>query len=439
MDTIITIIKTAITDNDFFSGGFILMGLGAISATIWRVFPKIYNVFKRRYTITIEIRDSEILSILNRWIALQQYGQICKVLSVGISRNESDSVPAVKSSQAVPIFSPGRGSHFFKYKNTWVWLSKETEDSNFGDGISLKKEYIALKSFGRNSEKLKALIKEAFDFVYKEDNTTIDLRCNSAWDWGTSTKIMKRPISSLVFNNHEGDSLVKDIKWFYNNRDWYVRMGIPYRRGYMLYGPPGTGKTSLATSLASEMNLNIYLLNLSSKDFDDMKLSQLLTQILPNSILLIEDIDAYFHGRERKESLRNQITFSGILNALDGVSSDQGRVVIITTNCPDNLDEALIRPGRIDVKIELGRATKQQAKSLYLKFFPDNTTQAECIYNHYVDYSKSPAELQETLLSNYTDPNQALNNILGEGTLPSIGECDSIICPMQDLSYQKIL
>jgi chaperone BCS1 len=67
------------------------------------------------------------------------------------------------------------------------------------------------------------------------------------------------------------------------------------------------------------------------------------------------------------------VTFSGLLNALDGVRSQEGRILMMTTNHREKLDPALLRPGRADVHVELNYASVKQMKGLFKKFFPDST------------------------------------------------------------------
>jgi len=74
--------------------------------------------------------------------------------------------------------------------------------------------------------------------------------------------------------------------------------GVPYRRGYLLYGPPGTGKTSFTQAIAGELKLNICYLNLSGGHMDDDDLNRALNDAPSHSIILLEDIDGIFVGRE---------------------------------------------------------------------------------------------------------------------------------------------
>jgi len=187
----------------------------------------------------------------------------------------------------------------------------------------------------------------------------------------------KREIHSVVLAKGIAERIANDANDFLSNSKWYMDRGVPYRRGYLLYGPPGSGKTSFIQALAGRMDFNICVLNLSERGLTDDRLSHLLTVVPPRSIILLEDIDAAFGKRvvnpaEEKNQYEGSpvmITFSGLLNALDGVASSEERVVFMTTNHVDRLDPALIRPGRVDFRQYVGWATKDQILDMFLRFY----------------------------------------------------------------------
>lgn len=150
---------------------------------------------------------------------------------------------------------------------------------------------------------------------------------------------------------------------FKSSKSWYLKRGIPYKRGYLFYGNPGNGKTSLVRALACEYKKDIYVLNLHDLNSDG-ELTSLMTDLNKNSILLIEDIDGFVKKRKvkGKKKLSGGVSFSAILNSLDGVANISGLVTIISTNKKEDLDSALIRPGRIDKQYEFKNPTEFEIK-----------------------------------------------------------------------------
>ncbi|KAG8829740.1 hypothetical protein FRC17_006132 [Serendipita sp. 399] len=156
----------------------------------------------------------------------------------------------------------------------------------------------------------------------------------------------------------------------YMNFDWGW---IPFRRGYILHGPPGSGKTSFIQALAGSLGYDIYLINLSLRGLADDKLTLLLSQAPPRAIILIEDVDAAFNKRVQvtEDGYQSAVTFSGFINALDGVASSEERIIFMTTNHIERLDPALIRPGRVDFIQLIGDASSSQARRLFCQFYSE--------------------------------------------------------------------
>ncbi|KAJ6464867.1 P-loop containing nucleoside triphosphate hydrolase protein [Mycena sanguinolenta] len=210
--------------------------------------------------------------------------------------------------------------------------------------------------------------------------------------WASVKHKIRRPLSSIILPEGVVDALVNDAKEFLNTENWYNEAGIPHRRGYLLYGPPGTGKTSTIYALAGALNLEIYSLSLASNFVDDSYLQRAASAIPKHGLFLIEDIDCAFPSREDEEEqemdimatmqrniprghgvaqrTRSLVTLSGLLNVIDGIGSEEGKLFFATTNHIDRLDAALLRPGRIDHKVQYSLATAPQAHALFMRFFP---------------------------------------------------------------------
>ncbi|KIK01770.1 hypothetical protein K443DRAFT_132188 [Laccaria amethystina LaAM-08-1] len=269
--------------------------------------------------------------------------------------------------------------------------------------------------------------------------------------WNNVKRKIRRPLDSIILEEGVIDSIVGDAREFLDMEDWYIDAGIPHRRGYLLYGPPGTGKSSTIHALAGELGMEIYSLSLAAGFVDDSFLQRAASSIPKRAIFLIEDIDCAFPSREEGEHpmpllpaypgmmglgprlssrMRSAVTLSGLLNVIDGVGSEEGKLFFATTNYIDHLDPALLRPGRIDRKIQYKLATREQATALFLRFFPQSYITFEDSEASSVDekqfklgklaktfsqgvpeYEFSTAELQGYLLSCKKHPEQAAAGI----------------------------
>jgi len=188
-----------------------------------------------------------------------------------------------------------------------------------------------------------------------------------------------------------------------NAKSWYKSLGIPYRRGYLFYGPPGCGKSSFIKVLGGYFGLGICLANLNSRDISDDSLNILLNEAPGKSIIVIEDIDAAMGTREDGEITNGKhnpgLTLSGLLNTLDGIASQEGRLIFMTTNKRQLLDPALLRPGRIDHKAYFGLASQAQVAEMYQLFFPQVDSKLSKEFASKIPPNKySMAEVQKYLM-----------------------------------------
>eukprot|EP01036_Dinobryon_divergens_P044100 gene44100-58814_t len=106
----------------------------------------------------------------------------------------------------------------------------------------------------------------------------------------------------------------------------------------------------------------------------DDSLRSSIAEVAENAIIVIEDIDALFAKDRSKKVEKSPLTFSGLLNALDGVGASSGQLFILTTNLRGELDPALIRNGRVDLHIEFGYAETDQMREMWLSFYPDSSS-----------------------------------------------------------------
>lgn len=308
---------------------------------------------------------------------------------------------------------PGNGKHLIRYQGAWIQVER-TRDAKMMDlTTGAPWETVTLTTLSRDRAVFTELLKEAqrMALMNQEGKTVIYTSWGPEWrPFGQPRK--RRVLESVILDNGIAERVVEDVKEFVKNEKWYDDRGIPYRRGYLLYGPPGSGKTSFIQALAGELEYNICILNLSERGLTNDRLNHLLTNLPERSIILLEDIDAAFAKRDKtQEGFQSMVTFSGLLNALDGVASAEGRIVFMTTNHIDLLDPALIRPGRVDLREYVGDATPSQIRKMFMRFYEGQTAIADKFVKLLESHKVSTAALQGHFVHFKDRPEDACANV----------------------------
>lgn len=160
------------------------------------------------------------------------------------------------------------------------------------------------------------------------------------------------PKSKYYFSK-EGKYVLSQVESWLNSKEWYCQRQIRWYMGCLLYGKPGTGKSALVLEIARKLKLHVSIFDLLT--LDNNELNEKLHRIPFGSIILIEDIDAVFHGRNNlsKNHQFEGLSFDCLINKLSGVNAIKNCFLFITTNHIDKLDPALIREGRLDIKMEI--------------------------------------------------------------------------------------
>ncbi|KJZ70985.1 hypothetical protein HIM_09640 [Hirsutella minnesotensis 3608] len=306
--------------------------------------------------------------MLLAWISVHGLDGSARSLLARVGPRQGNQDDQFSDEKKALSFSPWNGSFLFWFRNSLLSYQTELKDAGFR-----KEEEISITCFGRSSKLLRQFLQECRDEYLSqiENKTTIFENRNDRWK-KIATKAI-RPLSTVIVNEEQKQHLVEDVKSFIasGTRRWFVERNIPYRRGYLLYGPPGTGKSSFSYSVAGELGIDIYIVSIP--DVNDQTLKDLFSELPQQCVVLLEDIDAAGIGRlsdsddadNELSRSRKGVTMSGLLNTLDGVASQEGRIVIMTTNHVDKLDEALIRPGRVDKKAEFQFADANMITQLF--------------------------------------------------------------------------
>lgn len=286
-----------------------------------------------------------------------------------------------------------------------VYNSKKDEDETYLCIVSFQELLVESTLLDIFNEMIDYQINIIIDPTEKEKCVDVFNYINNTW----KRTICESRSYNTIFLPHETKQLVtSEMNKFISFEKVYKATGIPYKKGFLFYGPPGTGKTSLVKAIAHTYNIPIFIFDINNGSVNDENIASIINGISGdgNRILLFEDItsafsnkhelkyqskdsdinntnskdtnkkytdsdsDVYSDSDTNKKKPKNSssnptstkfLTYSGLLNSLDGVTSGcNGTIFIMTTNHIEELGDALIRPGRIDFCLELSYCDKFQ-------------------------------------------------------------------------------
>ncbi len=198
------------------------------------------------------------------------------------------------------------------------------------------------------------------------------------FDFGKSKAKLAEDGGSKTFKDVAGlkeeKEEVQELIDFLKNPKKFTKMGARIPKGVLLVGPPGTGKTLLAKAVAGEAKVPFYYI--SGSDFVELfvgvgasRVRDMFKQAKQSApcLIFIDEIDAV--GRERGTGLggghdEREQTLNQLLSEMDGFGENEGIIIIAATNRPDVLDPALLRPGRFDRQVTVGKPDVKEREEI---------------------------------------------------------------------------
>ncbi|KAG2179371.1 hypothetical protein INT44_006217 [Umbelopsis vinacea] len=363
------------------TGAFLLICgslLGPSHAALSNLQSRIWNAVS--VSVTIEERD-EVYQAVEEFLAdiskHHEFNNLLATTVVGSNLQQRNLQSNGQTNSSVK-YTPGYGSHSIQFKGKKIRVRKDilepysqSNERSFPfprASHHTSNKTIELWTLSRSPTCLRELVDTAIKTFEKKHDGKIRIYqyISSHNRWSSTYYKEIRDLESVVLPVGLKEDLIADIKRFSASSKLYRRQNIPYRRTYLFEGPPGTGKSSLVQALVTYFRMHICTINLSDPSLTEANLNSMMNTIPQNSVILIEDVDAL---ASMSKYTRNGLSWHSILNCLDGVTSQEGTIVFMTTNSVDLLDAALLRPGRVDRRIPFNLSDDFQIRQMFMNFF----------------------------------------------------------------------
>lgn len=346
----------------------------------------------------MELQSQEINN--KKCIQLTSTYQIDKFISYLKFNDNQSSDSDIKNfnihikSDKTNYVTPSVGRFSWNFKGTSLIIEIIEEGSPFNSN-GMPVYFQRIRIYHDCLDVLKEFVSTALEYEEEKEESKVTIYTSTSKGyWSCNNTIYCQDLEHIFIPKEDKDNIISNIDNFINLKDKYIHYGRKYMLTFLLTGVMGSGKTSLIKAIAKKYKKSIYFLNFT-KQMTDENLFELIGLIKDNSIILIEDIDSFFEERETKEN--TNISFSGLINIMDGVlSSGNGIITFLTVNYTNKLDKALIRPGRVDIIIKFDYPKRREIEELFNTLIPNSQDKFKDFYDKvkskkitmsaYVDY-----------------------------------------------------
>jgi len=336
------------------------------------IIRSIRGKFQRSITFTVGVNYSD------NWMEEALYGVLYEHNKIKTkSKLELSNKKGINDGTGM-YYRLDDGTHSLKYRDYDILLFIQTRSPQSPTGrVSTVRSYTII-CYDLNPEFVTLFEKDMIRhrnalLEIRKDSPTVnvyqDLHESDGYTyWEKVQAITKRKLDTIYLPYEQKKLLVDTINTFFASREMYQQHGIPWNLKILLYGPPGTGKSSIVKMIASEWNRNLFeCTGGKNGKFIPNAITDHGDQII-HPLFSISDIDKYpslinepdidmNKENAKDEMLAYKQTFSSMINALDGILSGEGRIIIMTTNHIEKFSPTILRPGRVDLKMEIGYVT----------------------------------------------------------------------------------